>query len=112
MYFPIAFACLHRVSSRRQTAFLLQPAWVAAASLQQALAAAGDRTSTCTCDGDVQKRLALASAVAKQHIALGLAPRHTLALRGSPSHGGQQKVSKLSSCPTLAPTSQACNAAA
>ncbi|KAL3163209.1 hypothetical protein ABBQ32_009611 [Trebouxia sp. C0010 RCD-2024] len=60
-----------------------QPTWVAAATLQRALAA--DITSACTCDDALQKRLAHASAVAKQHIALGLAPHHTQALRALPA---------------------------
>lgn len=72
--------------------YLLQPTWVAAASLQDMLTA--DKTPACTCQDDVQKRLAHASAIARQHIALGLAPQHTRALRVLPTCATQRKVGK------------------
>ncbi|KAL0050161.1 hypothetical protein WJX82_005522 [Trebouxia sp. C0006] len=68
---------------------MAQPAWVSAAALQGTLAASAQNVAACTCSSNCEKRLALATAVAKQHIALGLAPQHTRALRILPSHGGQ-----------------------
>lgn len=72
---------------------LTQPTWVAAASLQHMLAT--DKTSACTCHNDVHKRLAHASAVARQHIALGLTPQHTRVLRVLPTCAAQPKVGSL-----------------
>ncbi|KAL0042423.1 hypothetical protein WJX77_011936 [Trebouxia sp. C0004] len=68
---------------------MAQPAWVSAAALQGTLAASAQKVAACTCSSSCDKRLAMATAVAKQHIALGLAPHHTRALRILPSHGVQ-----------------------
>ncbi|DBA85298.1 TPA: hypothetical protein ACH3X2_005989 [Trebouxia sp. C0005] len=68
---------------------MAQPAWASAAALQGTLAASAQNVAACTCSSSCEKRLALATAVARQHIALGLAPQHTRALRTLPSHGVQ-----------------------
>lgn len=89
---------------------VLQPDWVAAARLQGTLATADLATQAQQRRSEHQKRLALATAVAKQHIALGLLPQHTRALRpvnpllahSTPAHHVSPKlVNAVLLCPDL-----------
>lgn len=73
---------LHFITSGPQTCYVLsQPDWLATANANGGQRAAGHISILKHSVSEREQRLALATASAKQHIALGLTPQHTRALR-------------------------------